>query len=325
MKSSTGLYPTPHTSCYGDPMPSQQPLNRTQSTYTTLPDQRPFGSGLSSQPFGTFNPDVPLPSIERDDEPDFSGLSIHGFANSWVGRWGTALPDPDVPLPSIELDEELEPQTFSGLSIHGFASSNSYPSWTGRWVPMLEPQPPQPCAAPLFPSKLTEDHGRKRRRFTPTPFPRKDPRTGYIAPVLFRGREDINEDQVMALLEFSPLDSNDEDDFYEWMKLVVGINPGDCESCSDSTSVGSSISRSPSPAAEQDPEVKQDLDDRESWSDGTSVGSSVSRSPSHTPEQDLDDRESWSDGTSVGSSISRSRSPSPEQDPGIKIEAQEEE
>ncbi|KAK0669356.1 hypothetical protein QBC41DRAFT_302595 [Cercophora samala] len=166
------------------------------------------------------------------------------------------LTGPDVPLPSIETVPEPVVQTTTITFTR--------------------------CAGVTSPTP--EDHERKRRRVTDTPFPHQNPRTGYTAPVLFRGQDDTSkrsededeefqnfsmrrrtttlscshtpveeslkarrdDEQITALLGFSPLDSDDKNLEYEWMALVLGISPDELEGWSDVMTTNGHTSRASS-------------------------------------------------------------------------------
>ncbi|KAK4194650.1 hypothetical protein QBC40DRAFT_259803 [Triangularia verruculosa] len=284
--------PTNHTNFYRDTPSNRRLSNLTQSTSILFLD-----------------PDVPIPSIEFDDDAEVSPSTEHVAAPatypSWAGSWRA---ENTTPTPAVTYEpyafryrswDALDEVTASSHVTSSNQTPNEpyafrYRSWdaldeatASSHATSSNQTPDEPYAFRYrawdaldesttsnhvtFSNQTPDHHGRRRRRFAATPFPRRGPRTRHTT-ISSRGLEGISneseeevlqprkrrklnktppshtrtenaqsvaedEDQIAALLSFSPLDSisNGDDLTERWMEYIVGIDIEDLEDWSDTT------------------------------------------------------------------------------------------
>ncbi|KAK0669358.1 hypothetical protein QBC41DRAFT_302597 [Cercophora samala] len=193
--------------------------------------------------------------------------------------------DPDVAIPSIERQDEYRPrpraraEQFSKL-LASQVSAQVYPPWTGSWtaVPETVKKAPRVSEAQFtFTAQGQNDDNGKRKRFRTSPCTRQSPREHedtseseeenlrptkkmrYHATLAnSEGLEDDeasegieavnkmkeNENRHASLLSFPPLISDKTNLIKAWLDSVIDPTPADCEIRNDQTAFASPVSYS---------------------------------------------------------------------------------
>ncbi|KAK0669355.1 hypothetical protein QBC41DRAFT_346440 [Cercophora samala] len=167
-----------YTSFYSKPSHRERPVVRTEQL---------------------LDPNTPIPSIECEED----SIAYTSF------RFGQSL-HPETPILSTEYKADCISQTpragnftkkvaFSQLDFSDSRSQpgapQSYSQWTGGWGNgMDQVEAVAPKTRFSIPEQAVHDEGRKRKRIISTPYPRQNPQTGYIAPILLRDYDDDSSD-----------------------------------------------------------------------------------------------------------------------------------